>query len=98
MNDCVTGVAAAYVMPPAGPPAWAAWMVHNPVVSIVTAPPLVTVHTLDVLVLKVSANPDVLLPLTVNEGSKMLLSLSTVKVIVWSFRDVNDCVTLGAAA
>ena len=98
MNDCVTGVAAAYVMPPAGPPAWAASMVHNPVVSIVTAPPLVTVQTLDVLVLKVNANPEVVLPPTVNEGSKMLLSLSTVKVIVCNLRDVKDCVTLVAAA
>jgi hypothetical protein len=51
-----------------------------------------------VLVLKVSANPEVVLPPTVNEGSKMLLSLSTVKVIVCNLRDVNDCVTSVAAA
>jgi hypothetical protein len=73
-------------------------MVHNPVATNVTVPLLVTVQTLVVVVLYVNANPEVVLPLTVNAGSMMLLSLRTVKVIVCNRREVNECVTLVAAA
>jgi hypothetical protein len=73
-------------------------MVHNPVATNVTVPLLVTVQTLVVGVLYVNANPEVVLPLTVNAGSMMLLSLRTVKVIVCNRREVNECVTLVAAA
>jgi hypothetical protein len=65
---------------------------------MVTAPALVTVHTLAVLVLNVNGNPDVVVPPTENAGSEMLLSLRTVNVMVWSLRDMNDRGTLGAAA
>jgi hypothetical protein len=73
-------------------------MVHNPVATNVTVPPLVTVQVLAVLLVYVNGRPDVVLPLTVNAGSMMLLSLRTVKVIVCNRREVNECVTLVAAA
>ena len=98
VNDWMTGVAAAYVMPPAKPPACAPSIVHIPGVIKVTAPALVTVHTLDVLVLNVNGNPDVVVPPTENTGSEIFLSLSTVNEMVWSLRDTNDRVTLVAAA
>jgi hypothetical protein len=73
-------------------------IVHVPVVTNVTVPPLVTVHTLVVLLVYVTGSVELAVALRLNGGSKMLLSLNTVKVIVCSLREVNDRVTVVAGA
>ena len=73
-------------------------MVQVPVLTSLTVVPL-TVHTEDVVVLKVTGNPDDEVALTVTGDWANLLLANAPKVIVCvAFDTVKPRVTLGAAA
>ena len=63
-------------------PAWSAWMVQVPVVTKVSAPPLVMVHTPVVPDVKVGVRPEVAVALRVGEVPKFCAP-GLLKVMVW---------------
>ena len=66
-------------------PARLAWTVHVPALRRVMVAPLVppAVHTLGVVVVKVTVNPDEAVARTVTGDRATVLSASAAKVIVW---------------
>jgi hypothetical protein len=97
-----TFVAAANVVAPLTPPLWAATTVHVPGVNSCTKPALETVHTADVVVLKVTAKPDEAVAVTVKSASVDITFAGWAKVIVCAdgamLVIVNDELTLDADA
>jgi hypothetical protein len=72
-------------------PAWEATTVQVPIVSKVSVVPL-TVHTVGVVVLKVTGSPDDAVALSVTGDWFNVLLASDEKEIVWVAGDtVNDC-------